>query len=123
MSTRIDRRFADLAGEGRAGLVTFLMAGDPDPETSLAIIKALPQAGADVVEIGMPFTDPMADGPAIQALSAPTSAKGRAANDRYKRSPKGKAAAERYRRSERGKSTNAKARARSKTKRATRPAD
>jgi tryptophan synthase alpha chain len=67
MSTRIDARFADLAGEGRAGLVTFLMAGDPDPETSLAIVKALPQAGADVVEIGMPFTDPMADGPAIQA--------------------------------------------------------
>src|SRR5271169_6372028 len=67
MSTRIDQRFAALAGEGRCGLVTFLMAGDPDPETSLAIIKALPQAGADVIEIGMPFTDPMADGPAIQA--------------------------------------------------------
>jgi tryptophan synthase alpha chain len=67
MSTRIDHRFAALAGQGRCGLVTFLMAGDPDPETSLAIIKALPQAGADVIEIGMPFTDPMADGPAIQA--------------------------------------------------------
>jgi tryptophan synthase alpha chain len=67
MSTRIDHRFAALAGAGRCGLVTFLMAGDPDPETSLAIIKALPQAGADVIEIGMPFTDPMADGPAIQA--------------------------------------------------------
>jgi len=67
MTTRIDRRFADLKKEGRAGLVTFLMAGDPDHETSLAIIKALPQAGADVIEIGMPFTDPMADGPAIQA--------------------------------------------------------
>lgn len=67
MSTRIDRRFADLAREGRAGLVTFVMAGDPDYDTSLAIISALPQAGADVIEIGMPFTDPMADGPAIQA--------------------------------------------------------
>jgi tryptophan synthase alpha chain len=67
MSTRIDHRFAALADAGRCGLVTFLMAGDPDPETSLAIIKALPQAGADVIEIGMPFTDPMADGPAIQA--------------------------------------------------------
>jgi tryptophan synthase alpha chain len=67
MTTRIDRRFSDLAREGRAGLVTFLMAGDPDFATSLAIISALPQAGADVIEIGMPFTDPMADGPAIQA--------------------------------------------------------
>lgn len=67
MATRIDRRFGELAGEGRAGLVTFLMAGDPDYDTSLAIISALPKAGADVIEIGMPFTDPMADGPAVQA--------------------------------------------------------
>jgi tryptophan synthase alpha chain len=67
MATRIDRRFAELAREGRAGLVTFLMAGDPDYDTSLALISALPKAGADVLEIGMPFTDPMADGPAIQA--------------------------------------------------------
>ena len=67
MTTRIERRFADLKREGRAGLVTFLMAGDPDYGTSLAIISALPKAGADVIEIGMPFTDPMADGPAIQA--------------------------------------------------------
>src|SRR5690348_10546902 len=67
MSTRIDTRFAALKKEGRAALVTFLMAGDPDPQTSLAIIKSLPKAGADVIEIGMPFTDPMADGPAIQA--------------------------------------------------------
>jgi len=67
MTTRIDRRFAALKTEGRAGLVTFLMAGDPDHETSLTIISALPKAGADVIEIGMPFTDPMADGPAIQA--------------------------------------------------------
>src|SRR6266480_2408019 len=67
MTTRIDARFAELAKEGRAAFVTFLMAGDPDPKTSLDIIKALPKAGADIIEIGMPFTDPMADGPAIQA--------------------------------------------------------
>jgi tryptophan synthase alpha chain len=68
-STRIDNRFADLKRQGRAALVTFLTAGDPDTETSLAILKALPDAGADVIEVGMPFTDPMADGPAIQASS------------------------------------------------------
>jgi len=67
MSTRIERRFAALKQEGRAALVTFTMAGDPDYETSLAIARALPKAGADVIELGMPFTDPMADGPAIQA--------------------------------------------------------
>jgi tryptophan synthase alpha chain len=67
MTTRIDTRFAQLRREGRSALVTFLMAGDPDPETSLAIVKAMPKAGADVIEIGMPFTDPMADGPSIQA--------------------------------------------------------
>jgi tryptophan synthase alpha chain len=67
MSTRIDARFAALAAEGRAALVTFVMAGDPDPETSLAIVRALLAAGADVIEVGIPFTDPMADGPAIQA--------------------------------------------------------
>lgn len=67
MTTRIDRRFAKCAAEGRAALVTFVMCGDPDLDTSLAIIKALPGAGADVLEIGMPFTDPMADGPSIQA--------------------------------------------------------
>jgi tryptophan synthase alpha chain len=67
LTTRIDRRFAALKSEGRAALVTFLMSGDPDYESSLAIIKALPGAGADVIELGMPFTDPMADGPAIQA--------------------------------------------------------
>jgi tryptophan synthase alpha chain len=65
--TRIDARFAALKREGRAGLITFVMAGDPDPDTSAVILKALPAAGADVIEIGMPFTDPMADGPAIQA--------------------------------------------------------
>ena len=67
MSTRIDRRFAALKKEGRAALVTFIMAGDPDYDTSLAVAKALPKAGADIIELGMPFTDPMADGPAIQA--------------------------------------------------------
>jgi tryptophan synthase alpha chain len=67
MSTRIDRRFAALKAQGRAAMVTFTMAGDPDYDTSLAIAKALPQAGADVIELGMPFTDPMADGPAVQA--------------------------------------------------------
>jgi tryptophan synthase alpha chain len=69
MSTRIDRRFAELKEQDRAALVTFLTAGDPDPETSLAILRAIPAAGADVVELGMPFTDPMADGPAIQMSS------------------------------------------------------
>ena len=67
MTTRIDARFAELKKQGRSAFVTFLMAGDPDPATSLDIIKALPKAGADIIEIGMPFTDPMADGPAIQA--------------------------------------------------------
>jgi len=69
MTTRIDRRFAALKREGRAALVTFVTAGDPDPATSLALVKALPGAGADVIELGMPFTDPMADGPAVQASS------------------------------------------------------
>jgi tryptophan synthase alpha chain len=67
MTTRIDKRFAALKAEGRAALVTFITAGDPDAETSLAIAKALPVAGADMIELGMPFTDPMADGPAVQA--------------------------------------------------------
>jgi tryptophan synthase alpha chain len=67
MTTRIDARFAQLKKENRSAFVTFLMAGDPDPETSLQVIKALPKAGADIIEIGMPFTDPMADGPSIQA--------------------------------------------------------
>lgn len=68
-ATRIDTRFAELKREGRAGLVTFITAGDPDYETSLAILKALPEAGADVIELGVPFTDAMADGPPIQASS------------------------------------------------------
>ena len=65
--TRIDRRFARLKAEGRPALVTYMMAGDPDYATSLSILKTLPAAGADVIELGMPFSDPMADGPAIQA--------------------------------------------------------
>ncbi len=67
MSTRIDRRFAELKAQGRAALVTFVTAGDPDYDTSLKIIKGLPKAGADIIELGVPFTDPMADGPVIQA--------------------------------------------------------
>lgn len=67
--TRIDRRFARLKAEGRAGLVAFVTAGDPDPETARAILTGLAEAGADVIEVGMPFSDPMADGPAIQASS------------------------------------------------------
>jgi tryptophan synthase alpha chain len=64
---RIERRFAALRAEGRAGLVAYLTAGDPDRETSMALFRGLPGAGADLIEIGMPFSDPMADGPAIQA--------------------------------------------------------
>ncbi len=67
MTTRIDARFAECAAEGRAALVTFVMCGDPDIAASLDILRALPGAGADVIEVGMPFTDPMADGPSIQA--------------------------------------------------------
>ena len=67
MTTRIDTRFAELKAEGRSAFVSFVMSGDPDPATSLEIVKALPKAGADIIELGMPFTDPMADGPSIQA--------------------------------------------------------
>lgn len=63
---RIDLTFENLAAEGRAALVTYFMAGDPDYETSLELLMAMPEAGADIIELGMPFTDPMADGPAIQ---------------------------------------------------------
>jgi tryptophan synthase alpha chain len=66
---RIKRRFAALAEEGRAGLVTFVTAGDPDHDISAAILRGLPSAGADIIELGMPFTDPMADGPAVQEAS------------------------------------------------------
>ncbi|MFQ0814993.1 tryptophan synthase subunit alpha [Brucella anthropi] len=67
MTTRIDTKFAELKAEGRPALVTYFMGGDPDLETSLKVMKALPKAGADVIELGMAFSDPMADGPAIQA--------------------------------------------------------
>ena len=69
MSTRLDKRFAKLKTEGRAAFVTFITASDPDFEGSFEVLKGLPAAGADVIELGMPFTDPMADGPAIQASS------------------------------------------------------
>ncbi|MBS9477394.1 tryptophan synthase subunit alpha [Ancylobacter radicis] len=65
--TRLDHRFKACASAGRAALVTFITAGDPDYDTSLTLLKALPAAGADIIELGVPFTDPMADGPAIQA--------------------------------------------------------
>jgi tryptophan synthase alpha chain len=67
VTRRIDARFASLAQEARSGLATFIMSGDPDYAISLAIMRSLPKAGADLIELGMPFTDPMADGPAIQA--------------------------------------------------------
>ncbi|MCY6383121.1 tryptophan synthase subunit alpha [Hoeflea prorocentri] len=67
MTTRMDKRFAKLADAGRPALVTYFMGGDPDYASSLDIMKALPGAGADIIELGMPFSDPMADGPAIQA--------------------------------------------------------
>ncbi|WP_313612458.1 tryptophan synthase subunit alpha [Agrobacterium sp.] len=66
MTARMDKRFADLRAINRPALITYFMGGDPDFETSLGIMKALPEAGADVIELGMPFSDPMADGPAIQ---------------------------------------------------------
>jgi tryptophan synthase alpha chain len=64
--SRIEQRFSALRKEGRAGLVTYVAAGDPDPDTSLRLLAGLPGAGADLIEIGMPFSDPMADGPIIQ---------------------------------------------------------
>lgn len=67
--TRIEARFADLKAKKRAALITFITAGDPDLATAREILMALPGAGADIIELGMPFSDPMADGPAIQASS------------------------------------------------------
>ncbi|WP_137133633.1 tryptophan synthase subunit alpha [Rhizobium sp. FKY42] len=76
MTARMDKRFADLKAEGRPALITYFMGGDPDFDTSLGIMKALPEAGADVIELGMPFSDPMADGPAIQMAGHRALAKG-----------------------------------------------
>jgi tryptophan synthase alpha chain len=67
VTSRIEARFAKCRADGRAALVTYFMAGDPDPETSLAVVEAAARAGADIIEFGLPFTDPMADGPSIQA--------------------------------------------------------
>lgn len=67
--SRIAQRFKELSRDGRAAFVPFVTAGDPDPDTTLALLERLPQAGADLIEIGVPFSDPMADGPAIQASS------------------------------------------------------
>lgn len=75
MTTRIDKKFETLKAEGRPALVTYFMGGDPDYDTSLRIMKALPGAGSDVIELGMPFSDPMADGPTIQ-LAGQRSLKG-----------------------------------------------
>ncbi|KQQ49066.1 tryptophan synthase subunit alpha [Rhizobium sp. Leaf311] len=75
MTARMDKRFADLRAENRPALITYFMGGDPDFDTSLGIMKSLPEAGADVIELGMPFSDPMADGPAIQ-LAAQRALKG-----------------------------------------------
>ena len=66
MTARMDQKFADLKAEGRPALVTYFMAGDPDYDTAFEIMKALPGAGADIIELGAPFSDPMAEGPAIQ---------------------------------------------------------
>src|SRR5258705_13422086 len=65
-ASRIDARFAELRKEGRAAFVSYVMAGDPDAATALAILKGLPGAGADIIELGFPFSDPMAEGPPIQ---------------------------------------------------------
>ena len=67
--SRLAKKFAELKKEGRAAFIPFISAGDPDMETSLAILEALPGCGADIIELGMPFSDPMADGPAVQASS------------------------------------------------------
>jgi len=69
VTTRLEKRFAQLNAQGRAAFVTFITAGDPDFDTTLGLLNGLPGAGADVIELGMPFTDPMADGPSIQASS------------------------------------------------------
>jgi tryptophan synthase alpha chain len=68
---RLDARFAELKRQDRAGFVAYVMAGDPDAETSLRVIQGLPGAGADIIELGFAFSDPMADGPAIQRAALP----------------------------------------------------
>ena len=73
---RIDARFAALKAEGRAAFVAYVMAGDPDAATALAIVKGLPAAGADIIELGFPFSDPMAEGPPIQRAAQRALAKG-----------------------------------------------
>ena len=70
MTQRIEKRFADLKATHAPGLITYIMSGDPDYDTSLEILKGLPAAGADLIELGLPFTDPMADGPAIQLAAS-----------------------------------------------------
>src|SRR6056297_1981201 len=64
--TRIDAKFAELRKDGKKAFVSYVMAGDPDFDTSLELVKGLPGAGVDIIELGLPFTDPMADGPTIQ---------------------------------------------------------
>lgn len=81
MSERLSKRLADLKSEGRAGFVPFIMAGDPDMETSLSILKQLPANGADIIEVGVPFSDPMADGPTIQAAGIRSLASGTKLDD------------------------------------------
>ena len=80
MSSRIQTRFAELKAQGRAGLVTYVMAGDPDAPRSLAVLKGLPLAGADLIEVGFPFSDPMAEGPPIQRAAGRALAKGMTLN-------------------------------------------
>ena len=75
-TARIDARFAALKAEGRAAFIPYVMGGDPDPATALAILKALPAAGADLIEVGFPFSDPMAEGPPIQRAAQRALAKG-----------------------------------------------
>jgi tryptophan synthase alpha chain len=76
LASRLDARFAALKREGRAGFVAYVMAGDPDAETALAILRGLPAAGADIIEVGFPFSDPMAEGPPIQRAAQRALAKG-----------------------------------------------
>ena len=80
MSTRIAERFAALEAQNRPALITFVMSGDPDPDTSAAVLAALPEAGAAIIELGMPFSDPRADGPGIQAAGQRALAAGQTLN-------------------------------------------